>query len=712
MMKRILLTSASLEKNTHSTTPPFRLAHYAWRTAPVLVLLLAFFLRTAALEITPPGPRLDEITVFMQSDRIRAGSRPLYEPVLDEELLFHYTLAGAVSLMGRHLIIGRWLAGAFGMLALATLYPLARRLGGRRVALLALALMAVGFWPVMYSRFAIRLTNLLPFVTSSVYLFWRGLERPAGQERRAAVDLTMAGMSLGISVHTYAFGRSAPALFLAFVAYLFVANRQTLRKYAIPIAVAVLIPTLVDAHLLLYLAARPGTAYRLSQVSAPLDALRHGDPGLILKYTWRALTMAVWKGDPEWLYNFSERPVFDPITGALFYVGLAVCIAGWKTRWRGALLTWLAVGLVPIILTWPPASFSHSFAAQPIFYLLAAIGMDYAIRSTPYAIRHMYSVFRIAYHPLGSSATLTVVISVALVALNLGLTVRDYFFAWPVQPEVRAEYQASLTDLARYLEAHADLSPAVAGAAWVDTWNPYNAYGFSLIYRRADRPVAWYNPANALAWPPGSGPMAVALPRIDRTIPTLATELSQRFFDDAQLVYDEKLPGGQRVFKLYQARGRQALDDHLLTLGAPFITTPQRTQVITAPVNLDNRFKLLGYEIVPSALKPGQKLRVITYWETQRSFLDNLIAFTHLIGPDGQLYAQADQLDVFTDSLYPGLAFAQLHHLRLPPDAPPGQYHVQVGIYQRGSLQHLPILVNGQSIADAVWLSDVTVNEP
>jgi 4-amino-4-deoxy-L-arabinose transferase-like glycosyltransferase len=667
------------------------------RLTLALILLLAFFLRVAALEQVPPGPRLDEVLVFMETDRIHAGSLALFSADIFEETLFHYLLTGAVDGLGKRLIVGRWLAGVFGLLAIAALYPLAQRAFGRRVAVLAVALIAVGLWPVLYSRFAIRITSLLPCVTASVYLFWRGVERPSGQDKSAWRDLALAGVSMGVGVYTYGVGRYAPAVLGAFALYLLVANRALLQKRLAPIMLAAVIAVGMDAPLLLYLQSFPGVDQRFGQVSAPLVELLEGNPARVLDQAWRTAVMAIWQGDQEWLYNLSRRPVFDPVTGALFYLGLAVCVMQWRQHWRGAMLAWLAIGMGQAVFTWPAASFSHTVTAQPVFYILPALGASWLFDKLEYYVkRKTYCVLRITYY---------VACCLLLVILNLGLTVRDYFGGWAVQPSVRAEYQASLTNLARYLESHA-LPPVVAGGALVDVWNPMNAYGFGLIYRQPERPVAWFNPVGALAWPPDSSVMTVALPRVDRTIPGFAPELSQRFLGDIQLVYDEKLPDGQRVFKLYQARGRRALDERLKLLGTQSVTV---TQAMSLPVNLANRLDLLGYEISANTLGPGQAFYVITYWETRQAFMDSLVAFTHLLGPDGKLYAQADRLDVFTDSLYPGAAFAQLHRLTVPPDAPPGRYQIQVGMYNANTLNRLPFMINGQSV-ESVELSGVRVN--
>ena len=65
---------------------------------------------------------------------------------------------------------------------------------GVRVALLTAALLAVSFWPIMYSRFGVRHIGVLPLMLGAFYLLYPSpLPRPfpdsQGREREARVGL-------------------------------------------------------------------------------------------------------------------------------------------------------------------------------------------------------------------------------------------------------------------------------------------------------------------------------------------------------------------------------------------------------------------------------------------------------------------------------------------------------------------------------------------
>ena len=91
--------------------------------------------------------------------------------------------------------------------------------------------------------------------------------------------------------------------------------------------------------------------------------------------TLGTLGMFTFAGDPEWLYNVEHRPVFDWITGLFFYLGVIICLVRLKRMESGFALVWLIVGIAPAFVSIPAASFSHTIAALPVVYMLAAVGV-------------------------------------------------------------------------------------------------------------------------------------------------------------------------------------------------------------------------------------------------------------------------------------------------------------------------------------------------
>jgi hypothetical protein len=131
--------------------------------------------------------------------------------------------------------------------------------------------------------------------------------------------------------------------------------------------------------MVLYLRQHPELEQRLGQVGAEiLSALRVGDPMPLLRSAGRTLLMFSFRGDPEWLYNISGRPVFDPITAIAFYGGIVLSLWHWRDPKRAFVLLWFVVGAVPTMLSWPSGSLGHTIAAQPVTFVfpgcLVAVG--------------------------------------------------------------------------------------------------------------------------------------------------------------------------------------------------------------------------------------------------------------------------------------------------------------------------------------------------
>jgi 4-amino-4-deoxy-L-arabinose transferase-like glycosyltransferase len=99
--------------------------------------------------------------------------------------------------------------------------------------------------------------------------------------------------------------------------------------------------------------------------------------------------------------------------------------------------------------------------------------------------------------------------------------------------------------------------------------------------------------------------------------------------------------------------------------------------------------RLRGYTL---AAQPGQAgayaLRLA--WQATQPLADDYAAFVHLIGPDGQRYAQLDPR-------VPSAGLAARRYLttdlvlQLPANAPPGQYRLVIGLYEPASGRRLAL---------------------
>ena len=132
------------------------------------------------------------------------------------------------------------------------------------------------------------------------------------------------------------------------------------------------------------------------------------------------------------------------------------------------------------------------------------------------------------------------------------------------------------------------------------------------------------------------------------------------------------------------------------------------------PANFGDQVALLGYGLSPEVGQGGDELAVTLYWQALAGMPLDYTVFMHLIGPDGQLVAQDDngpwwEVSIPTSTWQVGEKLRDRHMLILPPDLPPGEYHLHIGLYYWQTLERLPVLENGAPVNNFVELGRITI---
>ena len=198
------------------------------------------------------------------------------------------------------------------------------------------------------------------------------------------------------------------------------------------------------------------------------------------------------------------------------------------------------------------------------------------------------------------------------------------------------------------------------------------------------------------------------------------------------------LPGqawrGQMTFRLpiQTQPGEARLSVQLLDasgdpLGAPAdlatVSVLPTDRVFTPPqpqaprqANLDNQVLLLGADLAPNPVPPGGIVQVTLYWQALEDMDIPYTVFVHLLDAKGEVAAGHDGVPVSgsrpTTSWVPGEFITDRHELSLPADLPPGEYVIEVGMYDPGApgLPRLPVLgEDGQAATDRVIFGPVQV---
>jgi len=86
---------------------------------------------------------------------------------------------------------------------------------------------------------------------------------------------------------------------------------------------------------------------------------------------------------------------------------------------------------------------------------------------------------------------------------------------------------------------------------------------------------------------------------------------------------------------------------------------------------------------------------LVLYWRANRSVETSYTVFVHLVGPDGEIYTQADSLPQAgrhpTPHWLPGEIVADPYRLVRPADAPSGRYRLVTGMYEGATGDRLPV---------------------
>ena len=128
---------------------------------------------------------------------------------------------------------------------------------------------------------------------------------------------------------------------------------------------------------------------------------------------------------------------------------------------------------------------------------------------------------------------------------------------------------------------------------------------------------------------------------------------------------------------------------------------------------LGNQVQFLGYDLDTVSIKPGQTLHLTLYWQTLAEMDESYTVFTHLLDKENRIWAQKDSVPV--EGTLPTCCWvkdeiiADEYEIPIQPDAPPGQYVIEIGMYQLETGQRLRVREGPEGEGDRILLSTVEV---
>ena len=661
----------------------------------VVLLLVAFGMRTYQLIEVPPGMMHDELFELRAAAEVRRGEwKMLYNPGYGSEPMYYPVLSASQSILGAN-PLGRRLPSVFaGMIGLCVVYALAYRTLGWRIAVIALGASAVVWWSVVMQRIILREVLEMPWYVLSLYAFWRGYEEATRAGRSGWRFFVIAGVALGAAQYVHTIPRGLFAVFVLFGLYVLLFHRPLFKRLWRGILVLVLLAEALAAPLLIYADQHPDI-----DGTPPIDLFQKNGVTTFATRLPTTVPRIVGQffvtGDEAEEYNIPYRPIFEPIGAVLFGLGLLVAI--WRVRrpvYAYLFIAW-AIVLVPNILFDTDLLFPRLVSAQATTYIFLGVGIEAAGAG-------LNRILKGRVHSVVMASGLIGLFTVYLIG-----TAHDMFVVWPSLNEVRWVYNTDLRDLGRYLDAQPRPLPPVSECTlmiWPEYHTSIAQMGAPYLIQQRDVQIRWNDCRYGLVIPNG-GQFILAHSDVEPLSDFLGRGLQKPWLESAQPI--EGMPGALYVDARSALQAKQAEWNQLAVAWPPEVTITATAQL---PIDFDHTVDLIGYQIKPQPVRPGGSVRVITYWRVIKPLPDDAIIFTHLYRTPAEVMAQQDQLDVVGSSLQPGDIFMQTHEfVNVPAGTATGLYWIATGLYHKGGGERLPILVGDQRVADRIFLTQVQV---
>jgi 4-amino-4-deoxy-L-arabinose transferase-like glycosyltransferase len=657
------------------------------------LFVLATVLRFWELTAIPPGLYHDEAFNGLDALSVLEGNRPIYFSANNgREPFFIYGVALSVALLGRSPGAIRVVAAMLGTLTVPAVYLMAREMADRRLALLAATLTATTVWPLALSRVGFRAISMPLPTALALWLLWRG--RRTGKRW----PFILAGLCFGAASYTYLAARFIPIALLGFgIIYYAFRLDSSLNEEGRAVAIRrtdalifLLAAVLVSLPLLFY-----GVGHwdvfvgRAGQVSIFNPTIHQGDFwGTLIQHIGRALGMFFVRGDFIPRHNVPWRPVFDPLMGVAFLLGLIRAIREWRRPDRALTLVWLAVMILPTVVAEDTPHFLRAVGLQPVLFLVPALGLEAAWRwlekLTPRVVA-------------GGLMALILIVS-------LGLSVRDYFLRYGRDPELRYSFETAATDMA--VEANRFL-----GTGWQG-----EGLAAESGVPRSER-QAYLDGRLWRDWPSLQFlvPEPSTLHRLDGKSPPGAKLHDSRevllvlwphYEIETYAAWVDRLPSNRQIAVRQGSLERGDLEE----TAYPLYLTIQasRAEATPALTRFEGGLELVDYQL---AIVHDAHLHVTLRWRATRPVAGDYVAFVQLL-QDGRLVAQGQDGPPGTRYLptskwRPGDVFVNEHDLELYGAYEGRQAGQQLiaGLYDWPSQNRLSVLdKNGQTQGDYALL--------
>ncbi len=673
----------------------------------VLILLVTAGLRIADLTRLPPGFNSDELTNIQIAETVRVGRIATFynfgPPIGGYEGLFPVLQSVITTVIGDGLLFYRVLPLWCGLLSVALMYRLARRLFGPLAGLGAAVALTVTLWPVLLSRSAIREALLLPIILSLLLVMARALHlsRHMGPEAPVTVSYTMLGVLISLAVYTHWTGLMGGPLLLSFLGYLIVTRQPISRRVLGFSAFALLVGAILGIPYLTF------TLRRLSWSGFyTFWANRPDNIGMLINNTLKTLASLMFVGDSSPQHNLPGLPLLGPVGALLLVIGLVVAARRWRWPNMMLILLTLVIGLFPAIWARTAPNFANLIVALPA--IIALVGLGAAVIVEQVLSR------RVVLNGHSSSTINVRAFLLMLIALAFGvLSIRDLLFQqWAIDNRVDMAYNGRLGHLAAYLDRTRDgLSTSICTLNLQGNDAPSDPALLDLMLHRRNVDMRFSDCLTGLVLTRGGAHQRFAYADIGAKkafSPIFKNWLAYSFPVDVDGLPLGTVTGFDVEKELADVTGK-------LTLG--YVEWDPETSgaspVAELPVRMGGYLTFEGYTLASGLVyKPGDTVTLVTYWRVDGPQDPDLRIFAHVLNhPNTEPIVQNDILSVDASTLRDRDVFIQIITIPLPNPFPAGEYRISVGAYHDNTQIRLPVYDASHERGDRLFLSAITIKD-
>ena len=652
-------------------------AHGASYAAVAAIVALATVLRVLWPDVAEF--KIDEVQPLALADQIWVQRRlaltwGVSSTGLPETPLIGYLLAlpRAISSDPRAAVV---FLGLLDSVAVLLTYLGVRRFAGEQVAMATAASYAACPWAVMFSRKT--WSEIVPLF--AVIFLWAAYEVVV--HRKPAWALAFFPL-VAVQVQNHVMGvLYLPALLVTVLLFW----PRWRNRYAL---CGMLLGILVLSPYVWVLARQWGATQALLKQNA----------GQGLAFDGRALTYGLWFASGASLTALMGRSVIllrhweralraiNLVTAALLLWGTAGSLQavmrrrpGWERQ--ALLLIWLGGPLVPLVLMRPAMGMHYLLVLVPALFVAIGSGWAHVARSQRRAL--------VLGGRVGLGAILAVQVGAVLTIYN-GVVQHptEGGFGWP---------------LGLWRQVQGGVGARVAAEGWRELhvlgtddapWSSERVALDYLLQRRVRLRYVGRGGHKGLLVPAQGQALALVIAADDEMLQALG-----RFGEEKRRW---AVPGHRWGIRLYRLRGHDQAE----------VVGPA---ALPAAAAFDNGMRLLGAGL-PNRVQQGGRLRVWTYWwytgqATGAGHTDTV--FVHLLDSTGRRWAQSDGFALCRSEWRPGETLIYWFSLALPPDQPPGDCSLYVGMYSWRDMARANVVdESGRPVADGVRLGPIRVVPP